>query len=66
MLININGKLAEVADKSSLHDLLNSRGINQKAVILELNGQIIRSECWSATALNQNDKLEIIRIIGGG
>jgi sulfur carrier protein len=66
MLITLNGLKSEAADNTSLMDLLSARAINPKLVIVELNGQIIRTEDGSVTQLKQNDRLEIIQIIGGG
>ena len=66
MLLLINGKPAETADGCSLQELMLDRKLSARAVITELNGQIVQPEQRSQTQLKQNDKLEIIHILGGG
>jgi sulfur carrier protein len=66
MLINLNGSPTPVADNATPGDLVTARGLNEKTLILELNGGILQPEVWKTTRLGQNDQLEIIRIIGGG
>jgi sulfur carrier protein len=66
MLLKINGKPAEIPEETSLLNLIELKNIPSKILILELNGNIIQREKWQDTRLNSGDKLEIIRIIGGG
>ena len=66
MLLQINGKPADTAEGHSLQDLMLERKLSARAVITELNGQIVQAEDRSKTKLTQNDKLEIIHILGGG
>jgi sulfur carrier protein len=66
MIVTINGQITEVAEQMAVHQLINDRKLNQKTIILELNGLILKPDLWKSTLLNPNDKLEIIRIIGGG
>jgi sulfur carrier protein len=66
VMININGMAAEAPEGLSLQDLLSTKGLPDKAVIIELNGAIIRRDLWESTRLGPGDSLEIVRIIGGG
>jgi sulfur carrier protein len=66
MIININGKETDVAGNIALQQLIIDRKLNQKQIIIELNGLVLKPNLWGSTVLSPNDKLEIIRIIGGG
>ena len=66
MLIKINGQPAAVADGLSLQTLISTRGLGDKAVIVELNGTLVPRGSWDSIQLKPDDCLEIIRLIGGG
>ena len=66
VLIQINAKPTEIADGCSLQDLMLERQMSARAVITELNGQMVQPEQRGKTKLKPNDKLEIIHILGGG
>jgi thiamine biosynthesis protein ThiS len=66
VLIKINGAESEIADGLSVRDLLNERKMPGKAIIIELNGELVKRESWDSLKLNSGDHLEIIGIIGGG
>jgi sulfur carrier protein len=66
VLIKINGTESEVSDGLSGQELISIRGLPDKAVMVELNGAIVRRELWKSTQIRPEDCLEIIRIIGGG
>jgi sulfur carrier protein len=66
VLIKINGKTSEVSDSLSILDLISARGLRDKAVVIELNGTVIRRESWGDIRLSPDDSLEIIRLMGGG
>ncbi len=66
MQVKINGTLDEIPDNSSITDVLTARKIPGDTVIIALNDEIIKRENWESWKLNSNDKLEIIRIMGGG
>jgi sulfur carrier protein len=63
--ITVNGKNEDV-EKTSVTDYLKNKNININTVVVEINGLIIQKNNLSNTMLNENDKIEIIRFIGGG
>ncbi len=65
-MVQINGASTEIADGCSLLDLMLARKISARAVITELNGEVVRPEQRAKTKLSPDDKLEIIHILGGG
>ena len=66
MRIYINGKETEIAGGLSVAELIAERGFTPGTVVVEHNQMIPPKEKWSQILLAADDKLEIIRIIGGG
>jgi len=65
MKLIINGK-EKVAECESLSDLLNELNLKLDAVAVELNKNIVHRENFDNTKLRDNDKLEIVTVVGGG
>ncbi|MGA3126913.1 MAG: sulfur carrier protein ThiS [Candidatus Korobacteraceae bacterium] len=51
---------------STLEALIEEMGMKSDRVAVELNRQIVPRASWSATALNDDDRLEIVHFVGGG
>lgn len=66
--MKVNGKEFSLNPntKKSLLNFLEEMGINAQTVAVELNGDIINREDWSKTFLQNSDKIEIIKFVGGG
>ncbi|MEK6876711.1 MAG: sulfur carrier protein ThiS, partial [Nanoarchaeota archaeon] len=60
-----NGK-EKAAECESLSDLLNKLNLKLDAVAVELNKNIVHRENFDNTQLRDNDKLEIVTVVGGG
>ncbi|MEQ8352422.1 MAG: sulfur carrier protein ThiS [Leptospiraceae bacterium] len=61
----VNGEKHPV-DSENLMDFIKSLGLDPRTVAVEKNGEIVRRETWEATKLLEEDKLEVIRFVGGG
>jgi len=66
MVITINGQELAFNQELSITDFLDTKGIKQDAVVVELNQEIIPSEQYHTTWLSHKDRLEILRFVGGG
>lgn len=66
MKITLNGKPKQLADHSSVLDLLQELRITEKRLAVELNGEIVSRSGYAETALKEADKIEIVHAIGGG
>jgi thiamine biosynthesis protein ThiS len=66
MQVSINGEKLEVAESSSIQDVLRQLRIQEQWVVVEHNASIVRREEFSARALQAGDQLEILRFLGGG
>jgi thiamine biosynthesis protein ThiS len=66
MKIQINGSMRELTDSLFLSDLLLEMKLSPATLLVELNGNVIPRNQFSAIQLHENDKLELIRFVGGG
>ncbi len=66
MQILLNGKSHTFEKKSTLEELIDGLCKNNKHVIAELNGAIIKSESWKKTFIKNGDQIELVTIVGGG
>ena len=66
MRLTVNGTEREVADGTSLPQLVEDLGLKVGSVVVELNGTaLLRSEVEGA-ALADGDVLELVRAVAGG
>lgn len=66
MFVYVNGEKKEISDNFTLGDFLKSQEIEFESVVVELNGEIIETEDYQKTILKENDRLEVLRFVGGG
>ena len=62
----INGKRVELEQPTPLLSYLEKLGVNPRAVAVEHNGEIIERAAFASTTLREGDKVEIVRMVGGG
>ncbi|NLZ17716.1 MAG: sulfur carrier protein ThiS [Desulfobulbaceae bacterium] len=65
MHLILNGNTEECAC-TTLAELIDHKGLHKEALIVELNGAIIKQEQWPATTLQDGDQLELLNFVGGG
>jgi sulfur carrier protein len=67
MKLQINGEVRTFeAPVHTLAALVELLGMKSDRVAVELNRDIVPRERWSDTALQDDDKLEIVQFVGGG
>jgi sulfur carrier protein len=64
--LQINGKRVELERPTRLLAYLDQLGVNPRAVAVEHNGTIIERAAYDAVTLDQDDTVEIVRMVGGG
>lgn len=66
--MNVNGKKIKLTSitAQNVSEYLFSLGINSGTVAIEYNGEILDREKWDKTRLCPDDKMEIIKFVGGG
>jgi sulfur carrier protein len=62
----VNGEFHSCPQNISLPDLLASLDFNPRLIALEYNGEILHRQYWDSTIIQNDDRLEIVTIVGGG
>jgi len=65
ILLNGEGRRIELTS-ISVADLLESEGLGQRRVAVEVNGEIIPRGRHATHALKAGDRVEIVHALGGG
>ena len=67
-MINIflNGKKLSIDKSINIHDFIISQGLNDKMIAVAVNMKIIHKKEKKKIFIIENDKLEIVRPVGGG
>lgn len=66
MRLHLNGELREAPDLDTLADLARWLELPAFGSAIELNGEVIRRADHPATPLKEGDRLEVVRLVGGG
>jgi sulfur carrier protein len=64
--LTVNGKQIELEGPTPLLDYVASLGVDWRAIAVELNGDILERSQYRAAVLNAGDRVEIVRMVGGG
>ena len=64
--IQLNGDPYEINTGTNLNELLNKLKIQKNKVAIEVNGEIIEKNKYPNLILSKDDKVEIVKFIGGG
>ena len=64
--IQLNGDSYEINTRTNLVELLNELKIDNNKVAIEVNGEIVQKDKYTNLILNKDDKVEIVKFIGGG
>jgi len=62
----VNGKPVQVEGVATVSQLLEQLGFAGKRVAVEKNGEIVPKSVHAETAINADDKIEIVVAVGGG
>ena len=65
----VNGEkldLLSVPNVHSLIDLIGHFELNPQLIVVEMNGDIPNRKQWKDIVLKEEDKIELIRFVGGG
>ncbi len=64
--IVLNGESYELPKRVSVLELFELLDLSTKFMAVEINDEIIFRDLWGSYLLNQDDKVELVRAIGGG
>jgi thiamine biosynthesis protein ThiS len=62
----VNGKRVELEAPTPLLGYLEKLGVNPRTVAVEHNGEIVERSSFASITLREGDKVEIVRMVGGG
>ena len=66
MRLHLNGELREAPDLGTVADLARWLALPAFGSAIELNGEVRRRADHTATPLKEGDRLEVVRLVGGG
>lgn len=66
MTLQLNGEQREVPDGLSLAGLVEWLELPADRVAIERNLEVVKRASWNETRLENGDRLEIVRMVGGG
>lgn len=66
MQIKVNGEMREMAEGSSMLDLIRLLGVEERVMASALNMEIIKQDAWDKTLLKEGDTIELLDFVGGG
>jgi len=64
--IELNGEACRLPSGQTLADLVLALGVSKQAVALAVNRQVVPRQQWNERLLVQQDRVDIVRAIGGG
>jgi sulfur carrier protein len=66
MNILLNGKVETVSKSTILMNIIKSKKLTPETLIVEINGKILKKDEYNSKIVQKNDKIEILRFVGGG
>ncbi len=66
MIVNVNNKKEEIPENSTVMDLLESKNLKNRKVSVWVNGNQLLIKEYEDYKLKNNDKIKILKIVGGG
>ena len=62
----LNGQIYITDSKFTLLELIEYFNYNSSLLVLEYNSLICKKKNWNKITIQNNDKIEIVTIVGGG
>jgi sulfur carrier protein len=66
MRLLVNGNYLEVDENITIKELLNNLKVENKAMAVAVNMEVVKKQNWDKFILKDNDKIEILQFVGGG
>lgn len=64
--MKINGREREVVEGSTVAQIIEAYGLKPATVVVEWNGKVLAREDFDTATPGADDRLEIVRVVGGG
>ena len=62
----VNGQLHSVADSQTIDGLVQELKLIPETLLVEHNGRALHRGEWQRRAVQDGDKIELIRVVAGG
>jgi len=66
MRVRVNGEDYQLPEALTVGELVERVGLADQRIALELNREIVPRSEYATTKLHEDDRVEIVRAIGGG
>jgi sulfur carrier protein len=66
MQVKVNGEMREMAENTTLMELIRSLGLETKVMAAAVNMQIVKQDAWESAELHEGDAVELLDFVGGG
>ncbi|MQA07373.1 MAG: sulfur carrier protein ThiS [Pseudonocardiaceae bacterium] len=66
MKAEVNGEPTELAERSTVADVLRGIGKARKGVAVAMNGQLVRRSDWEETVVPEGARIEVLTAVQGG
>lgn len=64
--LTVNGQDRELEQELSLPEFLSALELDGRRIAIAHNGVVLQRDDWSSVILRDGDRLEVVRMIGGG
>ena len=64
--ITLNGEPSRQRDGTTVEELLESLGLGERRVAVEVNLEVVRRDSFATHALADGDRVEVVSFVGGG
>jgi len=66
MRVTVNGETKEFRDGSSLQQIMQRLGIEEKVMAAAVNMEVVKKREWEKFSPKDGDKIELLHFVGGG
>ncbi len=66
LAIQLNGELRQIQAQQTVADLVTELELANQTIAIAINRQIVPRSSWAERHLCADDKVEVVRAIGGG
>ncbi len=66
MQVVLNGQETQIPDLSDVRALIDSKQLQPESVMVCLNEEVIPRSLWAQTVIKEHDRIDVVRIVGGG
>lgn len=66
MHVTVNGKSHEVAEGTTITQLLRTAGVPENYLAVEINDDVVPREEHAVRTIRPGDRIEVVTLVGGG